>query len=138
MASELKRFSARTGRDISIINITEEVGNAVASSKIKDGIAVVFVAGSTAAISTLEFEPGLLKDLPKVLEKIAPLKADYEHHKTWNDRNGASHILSNLVGPSLTVPFEKKKLLLGSWQQIVLMDFDRDAREREVLVQVVG
>jgi len=86
----------------------------------------------------MEYEPGLLKDIPRVLEKIAPLSHNWEHHKTWHDYNGASHILANLLGPSLVVPFENKRLLLGTWQQIVLMDFDRAAREREVLVQIVG
>lgn len=138
MVSELKKFTVQTGRDISIVDITEQVRLAVESSKIESGAAIVFVSGSTAAVSTMEFEPGLLKDIPRVLEKIAPLNADWEHHKTWNDRNGASHILSNLVGCSLTVPFEKKELLLGTWQQIVLMDFDRPARNRTVLVQLVG
>ncbi|MEM0360071.1 MAG: secondary thiamine-phosphate synthase enzyme YjbQ [Candidatus Diapherotrites archaeon] len=138
MASELKRFSVKTGKDISIVNITKEVSSAVSSSTIERGIAIVFVSGSTAAISTLEFEPGLLKDVPSVLEKIAPKDFDWEHHKTWSDKNGAAHILANLIGPSLSVPFEKKKLLLGTWQQIVLMDFDRIAREREVIVQIIG
>ena len=138
MVSELKKFTVQTGRDISIVDITEEVRSAVESSKIESGAAVVFVSGSTAAISTMEFEPGLLRDIPRVLERIAPLDFDWQHHKTWHDENGASHILSNLVGPSLSVPFENKKLLLGTWQQVVLMDFDRPARSREVVVQIVG
>ena len=138
MASELKRFKIQTGKDISLHDITAQVQKAVDSSKIESGAAIVFVPGSTAAISTMEYEPGLLKDIPRVLEKIAPLDFDWEHHKTWNDRNGASHVLSAIIGPSLTVPFEEKKLLLGTWQQIVLLDFDRPARNRAVLVQVVG
>lgn len=138
MVSELKEFSIQTEEDISIKNVTEQVQNAVSNSKIESGVAVVFVSGSTAAVSTLEFEPGLLKDVPSVLEKIAPLDFDWEHHKTWHDRNGASHILSNLIGPSFTVPFKNHKLLLGTWQQIVLMDFDRKARNRTVRVQVIG
>jgi len=138
VASELKQFEVKTGRDISILDVTEQVLEAVQSAKIESGIAVVFVAGSTASVSTMEFEPGLLKDIPRVLEKLAPLNFDWEHHKTWNDENGGSHILSTIIGPSLTVPFEKKRLLLGTWQQIVLLDFDRPARNREVLVQVIG
>lgn len=138
MVSELREFVVRTEENISLKNITSEVERIVRDSKIDSGIAVVFVPGSTAAVSTLEFEPGLLKDMPRVLQKIAPLDFDWEHHKTWNDRNGASHILANLIGPSLTVPFENKKLLLGTWQQIVLMDFDRNARNRRVLVRVIG
>ncbi len=138
MASELKSFSVQTGKDFSLHDITKQVQSAVEESKIESGIALIFVAGSTASISTMEFEPGLLKDIPSVLEKLAPLNFNWEHHKTWNDKNGASHILSTIIGPSLTVPFEKNQLLLGTWQQIVLMDFDRPARNREVLVQVVG
>jgi len=138
MASELREFSVRTGKDICIIDITEEVENAVKSSKIESGVAVVSVSGSTAAISTMEFEPGLIKDVPRVLEKIAPLDFDWKHHETWNDRNGASHILSTIIGTSQSIPFEKKRLLLGTWQQIVLLDFDRPARTREIQVQIVG
>ncbi len=138
MASKLNSFSVKTGKNISLHDITEQVQRAVNSSGIESGIAVVFVAGSTAAISTMEFEPGLLKDIPRVLEKLAPLDFDWEHHKAWNDENGASHILSTIIGPSLTVPFEKKQLLLGTWQQIVLLDFDRPARNRIVFVQLAG
>ena len=138
MVSELKSFSIRTEKDISIKDITPQVEKAVKESRIKSGVAVIFVPGSTASVSTMEYEPGLLKDIPKVLQKIAPLNFDWEHHKTWHDNNGASHILANLIGPSLAVPFENKTLLLGTWQQIVLMDFDRAARERRVLVQIIG
>ena len=138
MVSELKRFTVRTEKDISIKDITPQVEKAVKESRIKNGVAVIFVPGSTASVSTMEYEPGLLKDIPRVLQKIAPLNHDWEHHKTWHDNNGASHILANLLGPSLVVPFENKTLLLGTWQQIVLMDFDRAARERRVLVQIIG
>ena len=138
MVSELKSFTVKTEKDISIKDITQHVQKAVQESSIESGIALVFVPGSTASISTMEYEPGLLKDIPRVLQKIAPLNYDWEHHKTWHDYNGASHILANLLGPSLAVPFENKKLLLGTWQQIVLMDFDRIARDRKVLVQIIG
>jgi len=138
MASELKEFAVSTGKDICILDITESVEKAVQSSKIGSGVAVVSVSGSTAAISTMEFEPGLLKDVPRVLEKIAPLDFDWVHHQTWNDRNGASHVLSTIIGTSQSIPFEKKRLLLGTWQQVVLLDFDRPARTREIQVQIVG
>lgn len=138
MVSELKSFTVRTEKDICIRDITKYIEKAVKESSIESGIAVIFIPGSTASVSTMEYEPGLLKDIPRVLGKIAPLNYDWEHHKTWHDENGASHILANLIGPSLVVPFENKKLLLGTWQQIVLMDFDRAARERKVLVQIVG
>jgi len=138
MVSQLKRFTVQTEKDISIKDITAQVQNAVEESNIENGLAVIFVPGSTASVSTMEYEPGLLKDIPRVLQKIAPFNYNWEHHKTWHDNNGASHILANLLGPSLVVPFQKKKLLLGTWQQIVLMDFDTQAREREVIVQIIG
>ncbi|MCD6478558.1 MAG: YjbQ family protein, partial [Candidatus Diapherotrites archaeon] len=100
MVSELKRFTVRTEKDISIKDITPQVEKAVKESRIKNGVAVIFVPGSTASVSTMEYEPGLLKDIPRVLQKIAPLNHDWEHHKTWHDNNGASHILANLLGPS--------------------------------------
>ena len=138
MAAELHSFEVSTSPGISIHDVTKQVRGIIDSAKIDSGIAVVSVAGSTASVSTMEFEPGLLKDIPRVLEKIAPPGFGWEHHKTWNDENGGSHILATLIGPSVSVPFEKKKLLLGTWQQIILLDFDRPARNRAVNVQVVG
>lgn len=133
-----KTFSVCTSGNSDVVDITSDVARAVASSKIKAGIAVVFVAGSTAAISTVEFEPGLKKDIPRALNVIAPYEADYEHHKTWGCDNGAAHVRSTVVGTSFTVPISCKKLILGTWQQICLIDFDTRAREREVVVQVLG
>jgi len=138
MSVETKRFSVSSAGNTDIIDITGDVQDAVSRSKIKSGVAVVFVAGSTAGISTIEFEPGLVKDIPRALEKIAPRDFDYEHHKTWGCDNGSSHVRSTLVGPSFTVPFEDEKLILGTWQQICLLDFDTRARKRDVVVQVVG
>ncbi|MFH1126535.1 MAG: secondary thiamine-phosphate synthase enzyme YjbQ [archaeon] len=133
-----KTFSVCTSGNSDVVDVTADVARAVASSKINAGIAVVFVAGSTAAISTIEFEPGLKKDVPRALDKIAPYDADYEHHKRWGCDNGAAHVRSTVVGTSFTVPFSDKKLILGTWQQICLLDFDTRAREREVVVQVLG
>ncbi|MEM4663027.1 MAG: secondary thiamine-phosphate synthase enzyme YjbQ [Candidatus Diapherotrites archaeon] len=138
MVSKTIRFFVETTKDICIRDITKDVEKAVNESKIENGVAIVFVPGSTASISTMEFEPGLLKDLPEVFQKIAPFDKDWQHHKTWNDRNGASHILATILGPSTTVPFQNRKLLLGTWQQIVLIDFDREPRRREVIVQIIG
>jgi secondary thiamine-phosphate synthase enzyme len=121
-----------------IIDITDEVAKVIQHSKIKSGIACVFVSGSTAAISTLEYEPNLIKDVKKALEKLAPERADYEHHKTWNDDNGSAHVRACLMKPGLNVPFENKKLMLGTWQQIVLLDFDTKPRKREIVIQVLG
>ncbi len=139
MPVETKKYNVQTEGNSDIIDITKFAEDAVAScKKMKSGIAVVFVAGSTAAISTIEYEPGLKKDIPNVLEKIAPKSGKYEHHKTWNDDNGSAHVRSTLIGPSLTVPFNNKKLLLGTWQQICLLDFDTRPREREIIVQLLG
>lgn len=133
-----KSFSVRTRAGTDVKDITSEVARIVSDSKINSGIACVFVTGSTASISTLEFEPNLVKDIKKALEKIAPEGGDYEHHKTWNDDNGSAHVRACLLKPGICVPFEKGKLLLGTWQQLTLMDFDTRDREREIVVQIVG
>ena len=136
--TETSRFSVSTKGDTDIIDITQEVAKAIAKSKIKSGIACVFVVGSTAAISTLEYEPNLIKDIKRALEKIAPEHGHYDHHETWGDDNGSAHVRACLMKPGITVPFENKKLLLGAWQQIALLDFDTRPREREIVVQVIG
>jgi len=124
--------------DLYIKNITDDVSKAIKESKIKEGIVNIFVSGSTASVSTMEFEPNLVKDIEKAMERIAPSDIEYEHHKTWGDENGKSHVRATIVGPSLTVPFKDGKLLLGTWQQIVLLDFDVPKRERKVVVQIIG
>jgi secondary thiamine-phosphate synthase enzyme len=132
-----KDFKIKTVSD-GMVDITDNVSYVVSESKLNDGVVVVFCPGSTGAVSTVEYEPGLLKDVPRALEKIAPSSIDYEHHKTWHDDNGRSHVKSTLIGPSLTVPFRNRKLVLGTWQQIVFMEFDTSPRERTVVVQVLG
>lgn len=119
-------------------DITGQASEALKKSGISDGLLVLFAKGSTAAISVMEYEPGLLKDIPRALERIAPTGIDYEHHKTWHDDNGRSHVRATLVGPSLSVPVENSSMTLGTWQQAVLFNFDTSAREREVLVRVLG
>jgi len=110
----------------------------VKESGIRNGTATVFVPGSTASVTTIEYEPNLIKDVKKALDRLAPYGKDYEHHKTWGDDNGASHVRAALMGPGITVPFEKGKLLLGTWQQIVLVDFDTGPRKREMVLQING
>ncbi len=117
-------------------DVTGEVQEIVERSGKKDGVVVVFARGSTGAVTTIEFEPGLQKDLPAVLSRLVPYDFDYEHHKTWNDDNGAAHILASIIGPSVVVPFKDGKLLLGTWQQIVVINFDTRRREREVWISV--
>lgn len=124
--------------DADMIDITDKVGSAVAESGIVNGIVTVFVPGSTGAVSTVEYEPGLLKDIPRALERIAPSDIDYEHHKTWHDDNGRGHVRATLIGPSLVVPFTDGHLILGHWQQIVFMNLDTSPRRRKLVFQVMG
>lgn len=127
-----------TKGNVDMINLTDRVREAVRSAGMKNGIVTVFVPGATGAVSTVEYEPGLLKDIPVALERIAPSDAEYEHHKTWGCDNGRSHVRATLIGPSLVVPFSDGKLLLGTWQQIVFMDLDTSPRRRKVLLQILG
>ena len=121
-----------------IRDITSAVEKEVGASGLKDGTVTVFVVGSTAAITTMEYEPGLKEDIPAALERIAPYRADYEHHKTWGDYNGSAHVRSALIGPSLVVPFTGGRLATGTWQQIALLDFDTRPRERRIVLQIIG
>ena len=119
-------------------DVTKIVADAVAAAAITSGTAVVFVVGSTAAITTIEFEPGAIADFNGLLDRLAPRGADYRHHLRWGDDNGSSHVRAALVGPSLTVPVVDGALALGTWQQIMLLECDTQPRQREVVVQVVG
>jgi secondary thiamine-phosphate synthase enzyme len=119
-------------------DITERVAAALAEAGCRAGIVTVFVVGSTAAITTIEFEPGAVADLNGVFETLAPRGADYRHHLRWNDDNGSSHVRAALLGPSLTIPFADAKLLLGTWQQIMLLECDTRPRRREIVIQIVG
>jgi secondary thiamine-phosphate synthase enzyme len=121
-----------------IKDLTPEVASLIEESTVRSGIVTVFVSGSTGGVTTIEFEPGLAEDLSEALEKIAPMKKTYHHDAAWGDGNGFSHVRAALTGPSLTIPFTDGKLLLGTWQQIVLMDFDNRARRREIVVQIMG
>jgi secondary thiamine-phosphate synthase enzyme len=119
-----------------MVDITDKVEEIVRRSGKKDGIAMIFVQGSTASVTTIEYEPGLKKDLPSIMDKLAPYNKDYEHHKTWHDDNGSAHIRASIIGPSISVPFKDGKLLLGTWQQVVVINWDTMARERKVVVSV--
>ena len=121
-----------------IVDITSQVAGTINRSEINSGTATVFISGSTAGVTTIEYEPGLLKDLPEAFEKIASMKDRYHHDATWHDGNGFAHVRAAMLGPSLVVPFKDGKMLLGTWQQIVLIDFDNRSRRREVAVQLMG
>jgi len=132
-----KFFIKTKGRN-DIQDITDKVQSILSESGVKEGNILCFVSGSTASLTTIEYEPGLLKDLPEALENIAPMNKFYHHDDTWHDGNGYAHVRASLIGPSLTIPFSKGKLLLGTWQQIILIDFDNRSRERAVIVQIMG
>jgi secondary thiamine-phosphate synthase enzyme len=121
-----------------MIDITHQIDEAMKATILQDGIVAIFVSGSTAAVTTIEYEPGLKKDFPKMLARIAPSEIEYEHDNTWHDGNGHSHVRASLIGPSLTVPFNNKGLMLGTWQQIVLFEMDTKPRERKIVLQMIG
>lgn len=121
-----------------IIDITARVAAAVEQSQFTAGTVTIFISGSTAGVTTIEYEPGLLKDLPEALEKLAPMDKHYHHDATWGDGNGFAHVRAALLGCSLTVPFKERRLLLGTWQQIVVIDFDNRPRRRDIILQLMG
>lgn len=128
----------RTRGHCHIQDITSQVAGAVRDSGLQAGIVTVFCPGSTGGLTTIEYESGALSDLQQVLDEIAPPDRDYRHHLRWGDDNGHSHIRSALIRPSLTVPFVESRLTLGTWQQIVFLDFDTRPRSRRLVVQVMG
>jgi secondary thiamine-phosphate synthase enzyme len=121
-----------------IIDITEPVASVVGNSKIKDGLVTVFCPGSTASVTTIEYESGVLSDLQKAIEKIAPSNIPYEHDRRWGDGNGFSHVRAALMKSGFSIPLIEGKMTLGTWQQIVFIDFDNRRREREIIVHVIG
>jgi secondary thiamine-phosphate synthase enzyme len=121
-----------------ILDITDQVSKIVEESKIENGAVIVFVVGSTAAITTIEYEPGLKKDFPEMLSRLAPKDIQYAHDNAWHDGNGHSHVRASLIGPSLAIPIIVGRLTLGTWQQIVLVEMDTRSRERKIILQVIG
>jgi secondary thiamine-phosphate synthase enzyme len=121
-----------------IIDITSEVANNVEKSGIGNGIVTLFIVGSTAGITTIEYEPNLLSDFKNMWDKVIPQNIPYEHNRTWGEGNGHSHIRASTLGPSLTIPFVNKRLTLGTWQQIVFVDFDNRPRSRKITIQILG
>ena len=121
-----------------VVDITKQVADIVFGSGIQQGIVTLFVNGSTAGVTTIEYESGAVKDFQEMMERLVPQDIDYDHNAKWGDGNGFSHIRASLLGPSLTVPIDNKQMALGTWQQIVVVDFDNRARKREVMVMVLG
>jgi secondary thiamine-phosphate synthase enzyme len=132
------RISLNTKGNEDFVNITNQLVKLCDSSGLENGIITVFISGSTAGITTFEYEPGLIRDLKEFYDKIAPTNVHYHHDETWGDANGFSHVRATLTGPSMVIPFEKGKLLLGTWQQVVLMEFDNRPRQRDIVVQIMG
>jgi secondary thiamine-phosphate synthase enzyme len=133
-----KTIAVSSNGENHMIDITRQTDEAVKACRLQDGIVTIFVSGSTAAVTTIEYEPGLKKDFPKMLARIVPREIEYEHDNTWHDGNGHSHVRASLIGPSLTVPFKNKSLMLGTWQQIVLLEMDIRPRERNIVLQMIG
>ncbi|OPX33925.1 MAG: secondary thiamine-phosphate synthase enzyme [Desulfobacteraceae bacterium 4484_190.2] len=129
---------AQTTEETDIIDITPQVTKQVKESAIKNGCVTLFIPGSTAALTTIEFESGVINDLKKSIDRMAPEDMYYEHNERWGDGNGYAHVRAAMIGPSLNIPVIEAKLALGTWQQIVLIDFDNRPRERRILVQISG
>ena len=121
-----------------MIDITPETSKKLTQSKLKDGIITIFVPGSTAAVTTIEYEPGLRQDFPHMLSRLVPRNIEYHHENMWHDGNGHSHVRASLIGPSLTIPFKDSILMLGTWQQIVFLEMDIGKRERNLILQIMG
>ena len=132
------RFTIATTGQGDVRDITKEITTAVESAEFDDGLATVSVIGSTAAVTTIEFEPGAVADFDRLLERLAPRDAQYAHHERWGDDNGSSHVRAALLGSSVTLPFSAGQLMLGTWQQVVVVECDTRSRDREIIVQLMG
>ena len=133
-----KRISLESKGNCDIIDITPQVEEQLAKAEINNGTATLFVAGSTAGITTIEFESGLVSDFQSMWERNVPKNIPYNHDRRWGDGNGYSHVRASLLGASLVVPFNNKRLTLGTWQQIVVVDFDNRPRSRQIILQIMG
>jgi secondary thiamine-phosphate synthase enzyme len=133
-----KNIQIKSKSENDIIDITDQLSKIVKESKVENGAVIVFVVGSTAAITTIEYEPGLQKDFPEMLSRLVPKEIEYAHDNTWHDGNGHSHVRASLIGPSLAIPIIEGRLTLGTWQQIVLVEMDTRPRERKIIIQVLG
>jgi secondary thiamine-phosphate synthase enzyme len=138
MTVTCKRIQISTHGQGEMINVTAEITREVGNSGVNSGTVTVFIPGSTAGVTTIEYEPGLIVDMKAMWERIIPSNISYDHDKAWGDGNGHSHIRASLLGPSITVPFINKRLTLGTWQQIVIIDFDVRPRSREIILQILG
>ncbi|MEI7827789.1 MAG: secondary thiamine-phosphate synthase enzyme YjbQ [Euryarchaeota archaeon] len=138
MKIKTERILIDTLGGVQVIDITSQVHQLLARSNLTEGLATVFVPGSTAAVTTIEFEPGLVADITKALDRIAPRDGHYEHDQRWHDGNGHSHVRASFLKPSVTIPFSNKALMLGTWQQLVFIELDVRPRNRTIVVQLIG
>jgi secondary thiamine-phosphate synthase enzyme len=138
MTIATKDVTIQTKGNCDIIDITSEVAKKVSESGISNGTITLFITGSTAGITTIEYEPRLLTDFKNMWDRVIPQNIPYEHNKTWGDGNGHSHVRASILGASLTIPFVDKRLTLGTWQQIVFIDFDNRSRSRKMVLQIMG
>jgi len=138
MAVETRYISVETGGDGDILDLTQDIQNQINGSEINDGVVTIFTPSATSGITTLEFEPGCVEDLQRLFNEIIPPEKNYAHNKRWGDGNGHSHARAGLIKPSLTVPIVEGKMTLGTWQSIILVDFDNRPRERQLVLQIMG
>jgi secondary thiamine-phosphate synthase enzyme len=135
---QTKRIELKTKGHCDIIDITRQVAQEVAQTEMKDGTVTIFVPGSTGGVTTVEYESGLVSDLHRLFDRVVPTDIPYQHDRRWGDGNGHAHVRASLLGASLTVPFVDKRLTLGTWQQIVFLDFDNRPRSRQLVLQIMG
>lgn len=138
MSTYHEELNFKTKGEVQIIDISSDIITVVKNSKIKNGQVCVFCPGSTGALTTIEYEPGLLDDLPQAMERLFPKNMTYQHHLRWHDGNGHSHVRASFIGPSITIPLINSDLPLGTWQQIIFIELDNKARGRRIIVQVTG
>ena len=138
MTTKIEQITMDTTAGVQVIDITSEVRKLLAQSDLQEGLATVFVPGSTATVTTIEYEPGLIADMTKALDRIAPRNGRYEHDQRWHDGNGHSHIRAAFLKPSVTIPFSHNTLMLGTWQQLVFIELDVRPRNRTIIVQFIG
>lgn len=138
MAVETREITFITKGNCDVLDVTSQISEEIKQSGVNNGIVTIFVPGSTGGLSTIEYESGLVSDIKEAMERIAPQGIEYKHNLKWKDGNGHSHIRASIVGPSITIPFTKKKMLLGTWQQVIFLDFDNCSRNRRLILQIIG
>jgi len=138
VAVETREITFITKGNCDVVDVTSQISEEIKQAGINDGIVTIFVPGSTGGLSTIEYESGLVSDIKEAMERIAPQGIEYKHNLKWKDGNGHSHIRASIVGPSITIPFAKKKMLLGTWQQVIFLDFDNCSRNRRLILQIIG